>query len=90
MVVNMKELYDYYADYEQVQFVTVSVDPDHDSLEALNAYAAEHGVTDERWVFLRGDIEAVVAFCTASLSVPRYNSCEAALSAAVQARSAIS
>jgi len=63
MVVNMKELYDCYADYDQVQFVTISVDPDYDSLDILNAYAAEHGVTDNRWVFLRGDIDSIVALC---------------------------
>jgi protein SCO1/2 len=63
MVVNMAELYDLYKDFDQVQFVSISVDPERDSLEALRQYAADHDVTDNRWVFLRAPIEDVVQLC---------------------------
>ena len=43
-----------------MQFVSISVDPDTDSLPVLRAYARDLGVTDNRWVFLRGPIDEVV------------------------------
>jgi protein SCO1/2 len=55
----MAQLYQQYAGSEKVRFVSVSVDPDYDSVTVLRKYAADHGVTDDRWVFLRGSIEEV-------------------------------
>ncbi|MEW5923427.1 MAG: SCO family protein [Candidatus Zixiibacteriota bacterium] len=60
MVVNMGELYEYYKGIERVQIVSISVDPARDTLATLKAYADEHGVTDDRWVFLRAPVEEVV------------------------------
>jgi len=60
MVVNMGSLYDHYSDNENIQIVSISVDPARDSLAALRKYAEEHGVTDNRWVFLRAPVEDVV------------------------------
>jgi len=55
----MGRLYDQYSDASDVQFVSISVDPARDSLKALQQYAKAHGVTDNRWVFLRGPLEEV-------------------------------
>ena len=60
LLVNMRELYDYYENTGQVQFIKISVDPDRDNLEALKRYAEEGGITDNRWLFLRAPIEEVV------------------------------
>ncbi|MBN1407392.1 MAG: SCO family protein [Calditrichaceae bacterium] len=49
----MAELYQIYADTDKVQFVSISVDPNRDSLSVLKTYAGRFGVTDDRWVFLR-------------------------------------
>ena len=63
MVVNMGDLYELYKGSDLVQFVSISVDPDRDSLEALRQYAHDHDVTDNRWIFLRAPIEDVVQLC---------------------------
>jgi len=52
---NMKNLYDQYANVEQVQFVSITVDPANDNIETLAAYANAHQVTDQRWQFLRAE-----------------------------------
>ncbi len=59
MSLKMGQLYDQYADAKQVQFVSISVDPARDSLSVLRKYAKQQGVTDNRWVFLRGPINEV-------------------------------
>ncbi len=56
----MAELYDLYAGTETIQFVSVSVDPERDSLQALRDYAESYGVNDRRWVFLRSGKPEVV------------------------------
>jgi protein SCO1/2 len=53
------ELYQKYATSREVRFVSISVDPDYDSLSVLTEYALTYGVTDDRWLFLRAPIEEV-------------------------------
>ncbi|MFC2150609.1 SCO family protein [Calditrichota bacterium] len=60
MTANMKELYEAYADSIHLQFVSISVDPDRDSLFVLQKYALAQRVYDDRWKFLRAPIEEVV------------------------------
>jgi len=55
----MEDLYNYYDGAEQVQFISISVDPARDTLEALQAYAVRHSVDDDRWNFLRAPIDEV-------------------------------
>lgn len=57
----MAQLYRDFADKPQVRFVSITVDPETDTLPVLQAYAKSHGVTDNRWVFLRGPIEDIVS-----------------------------
>lgn len=59
----MGQLYEMYKDQPEIQFVSISVEPSHDSLEVLKSYAAEYKVTDNRWNFLRGDIDSVSYLC---------------------------
>jgi protein SCO1/2 len=44
---------------ERIQLVSVTVDPERDTREVLAAYARELGVVDDRWVFLRGELDEV-------------------------------
>jgi len=47
---------------DEVQFVSLSVDPEHDTPEALKAFAAKHGASGPGWTFLTGsraDLAAV-------------------------------
>jgi protein SCO1/2 len=55
----MEKLYKYYQSTDKVQFVSISVDPMRDSLSVLREYAKKHGVIDNRWSFLKGDIEEI-------------------------------
>ena len=56
----MARFYQRFAGSGQVQFISISVDPGRDSLEALRQYAKKYAVNDHRWVFLRGDMEQVI------------------------------
>jgi protein SCO1/2 len=57
------ELYDLYKGSDMVQLVSITVDPERDTPEILQAYAADLGVADSRWVFLRAPLDDVVALC---------------------------
>jgi protein SCO1 len=55
----MGKLYSYYQSTDKVQFVSISVDPKRDSLSVLREYAEKHGVNDNRWNFVNGDIDEI-------------------------------
>ena len=57
---NFRKLYELYQGSDKVRLVSITVDPSRDTLEALQEYAEKHGVTDDRWVFLRAPMEDVV------------------------------
>ena len=59
MSARMADLYHLYDDSSIVGFLSISVDPDRDSLEVLKRYALEHGVTDNRWLFARGEMDSL-------------------------------
>jgi len=54
MTAAMKKLQDAFADKDDVQFVSVSVDPGRDSPEVLKTYARTHGAIDGKWHFATG------------------------------------
>ena len=70
---NYADMYKLYDHSDKFQLVWVSVDPDVDSLAKLNDYAAQFGVTDKRWVFLRNDMEQVVELCEGGFMLPAAN-----------------
>ncbi len=59
MTMRMKGLLETLKDLSGVALVSFSVDPDRDTPEVLDEYAAGHGADDERWHFLTGDRAAV-------------------------------
>lgn len=59
MTNNMMHLYHDYEKVDEVQFVSITVDPNIDSEEILKQYANAHGVNDSRWQFLTSDLEAI-------------------------------
>ena len=63
MAGNFSELYQLYQGSGKVRFVSISVDPEHDSLAVLREYARQQGVTDDRWVFLCAPVEQVRQLC---------------------------
>lgn len=56
----MSELYLLYSGSDKVGFVSISVDPNRDSLSALQEYANRFGVNNNQWLFLRAPIEKVI------------------------------
>jgi protein SCO1 len=44
---------------DHVKLLSISVDPAHDTVEALATYAAKYGANPVQWRFVRGDITAV-------------------------------
>ena len=61
---NMKTLYNQYKLHPDLQFISITVDPEHDSLDILKLYADANGVNDNRWRFLRSDIKIVKKLST--------------------------
>jgi protein SCO1/2 len=67
---NMAELYRSLDGTDQIRIVSVSVDPERDSLPVLRAYADSVGVGDNRWIFLRGPMDEVVQLCEKGFMLP--------------------
>jgi cytochrome c oxidase assembly protein subunit 15 len=63
MVLRFEEFYRKFAHSDKVRLVSFTVDPVVDSLPKLREYAAAHGVTDNRWVFVRGEMADVQKLC---------------------------
>lgn len=58
MTSNMATLYQEFRNVMEVQFVSITVDPLIDSESKLKEYADFVGVDDDRWQFIRSDIES--------------------------------
>ncbi|MFO0967593.1 MAG: DUF420 domain-containing protein [Gemmataceae bacterium] len=50
----MKELQEKFRDHPHLALVSISVNPDNDSAERLQAYARDLGAVPGQWLFLRG------------------------------------
>ena len=59
MTHNMTGLYQSFNQVEEVQFVSITVDPDVDTQDILKQYAKINGVNDDRWQFITSNIEAI-------------------------------
>ncbi|MBZ0265480.1 SCO family protein [bacterium] len=73
MATKMQRLYAEFSENPGVRLVSISVDPAHDTLEVLQQYAIDHGVTDQRWVFLHAPIEDVVTLSEKGFMLPADN-----------------
>jgi protein SCO1/2 len=51
----LKRVYEEFQEEPRVMFLSHTVDPGTDSVEALMRYALQLGVNDKRWLFLTGD-----------------------------------
>ena len=59
MTLNMSSLYKDFDDVQEVQFVSITVDPAIDTKDKLREYAELIGVDDGRWQFLWSDMTAI-------------------------------
>lgn len=66
----MKELHELYQGSELIQFVMVSVDPKHDSVPVLKAYADSLGADYQTWKFIRAPMDSVVWMCEDGFMLP--------------------
>ncbi|MFY0252846.1 SCO family protein [Chitinophaga sp. 30R24] len=55
MNANMDKVYARYKDKPNFLILSHTVDPEHDSVPVLKAYAAKHGADAKNWWFLTGD-----------------------------------
>ena len=55
----MAKLQDYYDYDKDIRFLSISVDPEHDSVEVLKAYADEHLANPNKWYFITGEKEKI-------------------------------
>lgn len=64
------ELYLAYDGVNEIQFVSISVDPAVDTVARLAEYAEQYGVDDDRWVFLTGSLDSVTQICEGYFKLP--------------------
>ncbi|MBI3741817.1 MAG: SCO family protein [Chloroflexi bacterium] len=56
---NMAKLQKDFASEPNVRFVSISVDPEHDTPEFLREYASHYSADPDRWLFLTGPKDAI-------------------------------
>jgi protein SCO1/2 len=59
MTSNMSTLYKDFEKVPEVQFISITVDPENDTQSILKEYASLNGVKDDRWNFLFSDLESI-------------------------------
>ena len=79
MTKNLRSLQDMYRSYPDVEFVSISVNPEQDTPEALAAYAQKYTADTTHWHFLTGSREditriAVHGFKVGSIDQPVFHS----------------
>lgn len=52
-----------------VQFISITVNPGHDSFQVLRSYADSHGVNHDTWTFLTGDKKTIYDFARNELGL---------------------
>ena len=65
----MRTVQDRTNDQPAIKLISISVDPDHDTVPVLDAYAAKYGADPSRWRFIRGDIGAIRALVEQGMQV---------------------
>jgi protein SCO1/2 len=67
----MSQLYQQFGPSKKVRFVSISVDPERDTEEALQAYAQRFQIpTNANWYFLRGPIDSIVTLSEKGFLLP--------------------
>lgn len=67
---NMIRIYRAFKGAGVVRCVSISVDPERDTLAALRSYAQGWGVDDDGWVFLSAPIDSVAWLCEKGFLMP--------------------
>lgn len=56
-----------------VQFISFSIDPDHDSVSVLKDYADRYGVNHDNWWMLTGNRDSIYRFAFEEFKVDKYS-----------------
>jgi protein SCO1/2 len=56
-----------------VQFISFSIDPEHDSVPVLKAYADRFGVNHDNWWMLTGSKDSIYKFAFEEMKVDKYS-----------------
>ncbi len=67
---NLKGVADKYKEDQQVKFLSFTVDPEKDSVQALAAYAKDLGADNSQWWFLTGNKDAIYSIARDGFLVP--------------------
>lgn len=67
---NFKGVTDKYRQDQQVKFLSFTVDPGHDSVQVLSAYAKDLGAVNDQWWFLTGNKDSIYAIARDGFLVP--------------------
>jgi protein SCO1/2 len=67
---NVKGLTEKYLMDEQVKFLSFTVDPEKDSVQALAAYAKQMGADNHNWWFLTGNKDSIYSLARNGFLVP--------------------
>ncbi len=59
MTYNMKSLYNDFSSSDDVQFVSITVDPENDNIKVLKNYADINGINDQRWQLLTSELSKI-------------------------------
>jgi protein SCO1 len=79
MTRNLKSLQERFGSYKDLEFVSISVNPEQDTPQALSVYARKYGADMDRWHFLTGAREditriAVHGFKVGDIREPVFHS----------------
>ena len=79
MTKNMAALYRSFLSIDSVKMVSISVNPEHDSVDVLSAFARKYHANSSKWHFLTGERDeikrlAVESFQVGSVDEPIFHS----------------
>ena len=69
MATKFLDLYNLFQGSDRVQLVSVTVDPEYDSVSVLKEYAESQGVNDNRWLFLHTSMDSLISFSEQGLKI---------------------
>lgn len=70
MTDSLRHVQDEFKDYKDVMFISHTVDPEHDSLPALKAFAQKHGADLSKWYFVTGNRDSIYDLAMKGYLVP--------------------
>lgn len=70
MSLEMERVNDMFREEDEVQIMSFSIDPEYDTPDILNDYAAEHKAVAGKWDFLTGDKSAIYQLARCGFVIP--------------------